>query len=193
MRRSSLLVIAAMFAPSCVNHRPAQSLPSPNLRQHTTIVHDFQNGLDGIRTSNPAVKLSIGQDGSLEHQAVLLVEYPAPTSDPAARDVHLDAATINWSTGRALSFQVKPAAPIRLSVSFVDRNGVVYTSWTNLQAATWQTVRIEFAAIRPNPYFQPPTAKIGAPLDVTEVKGLAFAPQDPRAGRLALARIVLVE
>jgi hypothetical protein len=86
-----------------------------------------------------------------------------------------------------------PAAAIRLSVSFVDRNGVVDTSWTHLESGVWQTVRIEFAAIRPNPYFQPPSAKVGAPLDLTEVKVLAFAPQDSRAGRLAIAQITLVD
>jgi hypothetical protein len=157
------------------------------------VVHSFDNGLDGTRTIGAAVKLRVGADQSLEGASVLLVEYPEPSTDPAARDVRLDATTTNWSTGRALMFRVKPDAAIRLSLSFVDRSGVVYTSWTSLETGAWQTVRIDLATIRPNPYFQPPTAKRGAPLDVSEVKWLAFAPQDARAGRLSIDRVVLVE
>ena len=119
---------------------------------------------------------------------MLLVEYPAPTGNPAARDVRCDAEDQNWTAGRAISFEVKPANPLRLSVSFLDRNGVAYTAWTNLQGGVWQVVRIPFAEIRPNPYFQPPGAKTGAPLDVSDVKWIAFAPQDQAPGRLAIGR-----
>jgi hypothetical protein len=53
-------------------------------------------------------------------------------------------------------------------------------------------VRIAFADIRPNPYFQPPGAKTGAPIDVSAVERIGFAPQDPAAGRLAIGAISVV-
>jgi hypothetical protein len=87
----------------------------------------------------------------------LVVDYPAPTNDPAGRDVQCNAAARDWTGGRAIAFQVKPAHALRLSVSFFDRNGVVYTSWSDLNEG-WQSVRIAFDDIRPNPYFQPPGA-----------------------------------
>ena len=62
-----------------------------------------------------------------------------------------------------------------------------------LQEGVWQSIRISFAEIRPNPYFQPPDARKGAPIDVSEVNGLGFAPQDKTAGRLAISRFVVIE
>jgi hypothetical protein len=82
---------------------------------------------------------------------------------------------------------------MNLSVSFLDRNGVAYTTWTELQGGAWQTVRISFDQIRPIPYFQPPGANIGAPIDVSEVLRIGFAPQDQAAGRMAISRFVVVD
>jgi hypothetical protein len=80
-----------------------------------------------------------------------------------------------------------------LSVSFLDRNRVAYTTWLELQGGTWQPVRVSFDEIRPNPYFQPPDARTGTRIDVSEVKGIAFAPRDGAAGRLAISTIVLLK
>jgi hypothetical protein len=178
------LTIAALLFSACVSHAP------PIMPQALSI-HSFRNGLAGAHANSSSVTLRVAADSSSEKEDVLLVDYPAPSGDPASRDVRLDAERTNWSAGKAISFRARPASAIRLTVSFIDRNGVVYTSWTNLQAGVWQPVRIELAAIRPNQYFQPPGAKMGAPLDVTEVKFLAFAPQDRQAGRIALAQIIL--
>jgi len=71
------------------------------------------------------------------------------------------------------------------------RVDVVYTKWTELQGDVWQTVRVAFEDLRPNPYFQPPDAQAGAPIDVSEVKGVAFAPQDPKSGRLSVSKLIV--
>jgi Carbohydrate binding domain (family 11) len=107
--------------------------------------------------------------------------------------VQCDAENQDWTAGRAISFQIKPAHAVRLSVSFLDRNLVAYTNWMELTGGTWQRVRIPFSEIRPNPYFQPPGAKTGAPLDVSEVKGIAFAPHDQTSGRLAVTQFVVLK
>ena len=117
---------------------------------------------------------------------MLIVEYPAPTGNPAGRDVQCAAESQDWSGGRAIEFQVKPDHELRLSVSFLDRNRVVYTWYAELRGGEWQQVRIPFDQVRPNPYFQPPDAKKGSPLDVSDVKFIAFAPQDKTPGRLAI-------
>jgi hypothetical protein len=57
----------------------------------------------------------------------------------------------------------------------------------------WQTVQISFDEVRPNPYFQPPDAKTGAPIDVSDVQRIGFAPQDKAAGRLAISRFVVLD
>ena len=157
------------------------------------VVHDFNNGLDGVRAASTDVHLSVARDPSLSSQQVLIVEYPLPTKDPAGRDVQCLAENQNWTTGAAIAFPIKPDQSMRLSFSFLDRNGVVYTTRTELKGGEWQTVRIRFDDVRPNQFFQPPGAKTGAPIDVSEVKFVAFAPQDQTAGRFAIGRIVVTK
>jgi len=146
--------------------------------------------LAGVHIANPQLKRSVeivsGQG------LVLVVDYPAPGSDSAARDIWFDVENPDWTPGKTIAFTARAKRAIKLSVSFLDRNRVAYTSWTDLRAGEWQTVQIRLAEIRPNPYFQPPDAKQGAPLDVSEVTRIGIAPQDPGAGRLAISRIVLV-
>jgi hypothetical protein len=67
------------------------------------------------------------------------------------------------------------------------------TDLTYHRARAHGTVRIAFDEIRPNPYFQPPGANTDAPLDVSEVTRIGFAPQDQGAGRLMISRIVVVD
>jgi hypothetical protein len=159
--------------------------------QAVIVVHSFTDGLAGVHVANADVRLSVGRDPSLSDEPVLVVEYPGPTSEPAGRDVQCAAENTNWTAGRALSFQIKPDHAVRLSVSFRDRNHVAYTAWTELTGGVWQRVRIPFDEIRPNPFFQPPDAKTGAPLDVSDVTFVAFAPQDRTSGRLAMSRLVV--
>jgi hypothetical protein len=159
--------------------------------QSMLIIQSYTNGSADVRAANPDVHLSVDRDPSMSDERVLLVEYPPPTGDPAGRDVHCVAEHQDWTGGRAISFQIRPEHPLRLSVSFLDRNHVAYTAWADLKGGEWQPVRIPFDTIRPNPFFQPPGAKSGAPLDVSDVKFIAFAPQDRTSGRLAIGRFVV--
>ena len=59
------------------------------------------------------------------------------------------------------------------------------------EAVTGRRCGFHSTEIRPNQFFQPPGAKTGAPLDVSDVKFVAFAPQDQAAGRFAIGRIVV--
>lgn len=159
--------------------------------QPVVVIHAYTDGLTGVRAANPDVHLSLDRDPSIPDERVLVVEYPAPTGNPAGRDVQCAAQSQDWTAGRAISFQVRPAQDLRLSVSFLDRNRVVYTAWTELKGGVWQQVRLPFDEIRPNPFFQPPDAKAGGPIDVSDVKFIAFAPQDKTSGRLAIGKFVV--
>jgi hypothetical protein len=173
---------------------PVSQSPVQSNRATANPVVDIQGysaGLAGVRAANSDVHLSVESDPSFPDERVLIVEYPVPTGDPAGRDVQVTAEHHDWTAGRAIAFHIKPAHPMRLSVSFLDRNGVAYTAWTELKDAAWQSVVVPFAEIRPNPYFQPPGAKVGAPIDVSDVKWIAFAPQDRTAGRLAVSKFVV--
>lgn len=171
---------------------PSQSSDAKEERS-VIVIQDYRDELSRVRAANPNVKLRVARDPDLADEPVLLVEYPAPTGNPAERDVWCLAENQDWSGGRAISFQIKPAHALRISVSFMDRNRVAYTTWKELEAGMWQDVRISFDEIRPNPYFQPPDAKKDAPIDVSDVKAIGFAPQDGTAGELAVAKFVVVE
>jgi hypothetical protein len=155
------------------------------------IIHAFSDGLNGVRAANPDVHLSVGRDPAVP-DPVLIVDYPLPSTDPAARDVRCASENSNWTAGRGISFQIKPDHDARISVSFFDRNRVAYTSWRDLKGAVWQTVWIPFDEMRPNPFFQLPNVNKNAPLDVSEVRDIMFAPQDPASGRLTIGRFVVV-
>ena len=184
-----------MMLVGCANpiSAPTHSESETSKGTSVIVIQSYEGGLSAVRSANPNVKLSLDRDPALPDQPVLLVEYPASTGNPAERDIWCDAQNVDWTQGRAISFQVKPDHALRLSVSFLDRNRVAYTSWTELQGTAWQTVRISFDQIRPNPYFQPPGAKTGAPIDVSEVTRIGFAPQHQAAGRLAISRFVVVD
>jgi hypothetical protein len=184
----------AVGAAGCANSATQPALSeSDTTEKAVVVIQAFKDGLSAIRAANPDVKLSAGRDPALADEPVLVVEYPARTDNPAGRDVWCDAENQDWTLGRTISFRAKPDHAVRLSVSFLDRNRVAYTTWTELQGGVWQTVRISFAEIRPNPYFQPPDAKTGAPIDVSEVMRIGFAPQDQAAGRLAISRFVVLK
>ena len=156
-----------------------------------TVIHDYDDGLAGVRAANADIHLRVDRDPSLPDEQILLVDYPVQGKDPGGRDVWCVAKNRDWTTGRAISFQVKPDDDLRLSLSFLDRNRVAYTAWRELKGGVFQLVRIPFDEIRPNPFFQPPGARTGGPIDVSDVGEIGFAPQDPKSGRLAIGRLVV--
>ena len=166
---------------------------SPLEEYPVMVVQGYARGLAAVRSRNPEVKLGLEGDLESADGPVLLVDYPPPTGDPAGRDIWCDAETTDWTAGRAISFRAKAAQPVKLSVSFLDRNRVAYTTWIELRGGAWQEVLIPFEKIQPNPYFQPPDAETGRPIDVSEVRGIGFAPQDHAGGHLAISRILVVQ
>jgi hypothetical protein len=189
---SRLLVAWALIA-GAAGLAGAQSTAPPGGAETRSVIviQDYREGLAGVRAANPDMNLSVGRDPSASEERILIVDYPAPTGDLAGRDVQCAAINRDWSAGRAIAFQIKPGHAMRLSLSFMDRNRVAYTSWVDLNAGVWQSILIPFDTMRPNPFFQPPDAKRGAPIDVNDVEWIAFAPQDNAPGRLEIGRFVV--
>ena len=189
--------ISAWLAACAVASATTLPLPVPGrskvggTKQAVAVLQDFTAVMSHVHVRNPAMKLRIDDHPAIPNQRMLVVDYPAPSDDPAARDVWLDVEQRNWTRGRAIEFQAKPDHPTRVSVSFADRNHVAFTTWIDLRDTSWQNVRLDFETIRPNPYFQPPNAAVGKPKDLSEVSALGFAAQDREAGRIAIGRIVL--
>ena len=155
------------------------------------VIQSYESGLTGVRSANADVKLHLERDPAMGDQPVLRVEYPAPGANPAGRDVWCDVAQTDWTSGRAIVFQVRPEhAPDCRCRSWIETGLRIRTGWI-CRVGAWQTVRIPLDQIRPNPYFQPPGANTGAPIDVSEVARLGFAPQDKSAGQLTIGGFVV--
>lgn len=197
-RATAWFAAAAISVAAGCTSSHARSLPraaevSQTGEEHSVLVHDFTQGLYGVRALNSAVKLRVDRDSNVGDEPVLVIDYPAPDADPASRDVAFDVENRNWTSGHALQLRLKPSHPIRISVSWLDRNRVAYTWWSELRDTGWQTLRVPFGEIKPNPYFQPPGAKLGSSLDVSDVRYMALSPQDSSSGELAIARISVVK
>ena len=144
-----------------------------------------------VRVNSPDVHVAIGSDATLPGERVLTVVYPAAGANPAARDVQVVAEKTDWSGGRGLVFRAKAEHPTRMSISFVDRNHVAYTAYVNLGTG-WQQVAIAFDQMQPKLFFQPPDAKTGSAIDVSDVKVIGFAPQEKSDGRLSVTAFTVV-
>lgn len=155
------------------------------------LISRYTSDLTGVHAENQDVKLSVSHDSTLR-APVLIVEYPAKTDDPAGRDTWCDAEVRDWSGGNAISVRIKSEKSTKLSISFFDRNRVAYTTWVELEAGAWQPVEVAFEEVLPNPFFQPPDAKQGQPIDVSHVEGIAFAPQGDEAGQLTVSEFSLL-
>lgn len=192
---ASVVFVSTLGAAGIANFVRATPQSSAPLHREdakpVVVIQHYANGLADVRAANPDVHLTVGRDPELTDEQVLIVEYPVRTNDPAGRDVRCTAENQDWSTGRSIAFQIKPDHSQRFSLSFQDRNHVAYTTWTELKGGVWQRVRIPFDEMRPNPYFQPPGARTDAPMDVTQVMAVAFAPQELSSGRLTIGKIVV--
>jgi hypothetical protein len=149
------------------------------------VVRGHAAGLRGVRHGSN-VTVAASRDPEAGGEPVLAVTYGAQ-GDPADRDVWCDTEVRDWSGARALVFRLRSDEPLHLAVSFFDANGVGYTAWADALGGAWEEIRVALDTIQPNPYFQPPTAKLGAPLDLHDVRSLGFAPQVPGAGRFLVA------
>lgn len=184
--------VALGCSSSAVSPPPSSAVPDAG-DDTAIVIQDYAAGLAQVHVANSDVKLSIGSDPELSGGPVLSVQYPLATNDPAGRDVNCDAENQDWTAGNAVSFQIKPAQAVKISVSFLDRNHVAYTDYRELEGGAWQPVRITFADWPKNLYFQPKDAKLDQPMDVSEVTGIAFAPQVSTSGSLAVSKFVVVK
>jgi hypothetical protein len=155
------------------------------------VIQSFRDDLSRACSAKPDLHLGVERDTAIAGQNVLVVEYPLPARDPAARDIQCVAENTNWSAGRAIAFQIKPDRAMRLSLSFFDRNRVAYTAWRELKGGVWQSIEVPFDEIRPNPFFQRPDARTGTSIDVSEVSRILFAPQDQASGRFLIGPLVV--
>lgn len=185
--KSVVRLIATLIATYCVASQAASD------ETIVATIQDFRDGISSVHVRKGEMKIQVVKDSGAPDQTVLQVDYPAASRDPGARDVWCDAIDKDWREGSAISFMVKPVKDLRLSISFLGRNRVAYTTWADLKGGEWQTVRVKLDEIQPNPFFQPPGADKNSPMDVSEITRIGFAPQSPEAGQVLVGRFVVMK
>jgi hypothetical protein len=189
LRPPALILLLAASAAACRASAPpggGVAVGPGAQRERRVLVRSHAGGLRGVRVGSNAT-VAVRRDPEAGGDPVLAVSYGAQGEDPADRDVWCDTGVRDWSGARALVFRVRSDEPLHLAVSFFDANGVGYTAWADTRGGGWEEIRVALDTIQPNPYFQPPTAKLGAPLDLHDVRSLGFAPQVPDPGRFVVA------
>jgi hypothetical protein len=115
---SAVSFVAVVLFPAFGQSQAAEA------KQAVVVLQDVAAGMSRVHARNPAMKLRIDDNPAIPNERMLVVDYPAPSDDPAGRDVWLDVDQRNWTRGRAIMFQAKPDRPTRLSISFADRNQI---------------------------------------------------------------------
>lgn len=87
--------------------------------------------------------------------------------------------TVNASTGKAaaLVFDAKSDKGGSVQVALKDVNNVQYVSTFTVPAGTWTGVTMSLASFQKDPYYTPPDAVTGKPMDFSTIKGMNFSSQ----------------
>ena len=127
------------------------------------------------------MKLRVDRDSTAGGEPVLLIDYPARSSDPAGRDVYFEAAHRDGQReARSAPHQF---IACNLGVRLVSRpESRCVHRVDGIEARRGTRSGSGSAMFGENPYFQPPDANRGAPLDVSDVGGIGLAPQDSASG-----------
>jgi len=156
--------------------KPAAPPPSPLPRVLLDYEGDSTLGKPARSSERSQVSLSLapGDQGG----SALSVSYRCSGDEPQGLlDVWYDLGSVDFRSAKKLTLRVKPDSALSLSVSFLDGNHAGYTQQPSpLAAEVWQTVELPLDAFRHNPY-GPPGDKPGAPVELSGVHALGFAPR----------------
>jgi sialate O-acetylesterase len=88
------------------------------------------------------------------------------------------------SNAKTVVFQAKTTLPGEVQMALKDKWNVQYTVKFAVKSAGWTEVKIPLASFVKDPYYTPPEAQLGHPMDFSKVTGMNFGPQAYGAGDL---------
>lgn len=86
------------------------------------------------------------------------------------------------SAAGSLVFSAKASPPGEIQIALHDKYNVQYVANVAIPSDRWSDVSVPLSAFQKNPYYQPPDAKQGNPMDLSETKNLNIAPATPGKG-----------
>jgi hypothetical protein len=91
--------------------------------------------------------------------------------------VYTNANGVDLSKFGTLKFMVKSTAPGDLQLAITDAYKVQYVAKTTIPSKDWTQVSVSLSSFSKDPYYTPPDAVTGHPIDLTKVGNLNFSPQ----------------
>ena len=88
---------------------------------------------------------------------------------------HTIAADLSKSG--SLKFKAKTTAPGDLQLAIVDAFGVQYVAKVSVSSKDWAVVEVPLSSFIKDPYYTPPQAVLGHPMDLSKTSNLNFSPQ----------------
>lgn len=83
------------------------------------------------------------------------------------------------SKNTSLRFKARAAAPVALQIGLLDANKAQYITTVAVTAKDWTEVTVPFSSFIKDPYYTPPGARLGHPMDLTRTTNLNFMPRTP--------------
>src|SRR5581483_4489613 len=91
--------------------------------------------------------------------------------------IYTNAHGLDLSKFGALKFMVKSTVPGELQIAITDAFNVQYDAKLTIPSKDWTEVTVPLASFVKDPYYTPPNAIVGHPLDWSKVGNLNFSPQ----------------
>ncbi|HUO58619.1 MAG TPA: carbohydrate binding domain-containing protein [bacterium] len=92
--------------------------------------------------------------------------------------------SFDLSKATTIVFKAKATLPGELQFEFKDKYNVQYMVKVKVPSAAWSEVRIPVVSFIKNPYYTPPNAELGHPMDLSKVNGMNVGPQADGAGEM---------
>lgn len=84
----------------------------------------------------------------------------------------------NWNGGKTLSFNLYCKQPLVIGLAIKDKNNNQYVANSSMsKGGNWEKITVNLADFKLDPYYTPPDAIKGAPLDLSAVKSLNIQAQ----------------
>jgi hypothetical protein len=171
---------ARSAAPAPVPTVAAPPTPPPTASQLPLVLRNYEGdaaiGKPAPATDSSSVLLALvpGEPSGSALSVTCTCSGPEPRAN---LDVWATLPGSDLRGASSLTFRIKPDSALALSVSFMDGNHTGYTQQTEpLTPGAWQKVVLPLYKFWHNP-FGPPGDKPGAPLDLSRVDALGFAPR----------------
>ncbi len=95
----------------------------------------------------------------------------------------------DFSKSGSLKFMAKSTIPGDVQIAIKDAFNVQYVTKVSIPTADWTEVTVNLSSFTKDPYYTPPDAIAGHPMDLSKVGNLNFSPQMPGASVVCIGPV----